>query len=69
MLTNAQVLAGQGTSKAAIAYRELRATHSQNALCDLYRLDRDEVDGGTHWTDIIRQAVGHGDIDEDGNLT
>ena len=62
-LTNAQVLGGRGTSQWANLYRELVALHGHDVLCDAYGLDRDEVNGGTYWRDIVLQAILHGDID------
>ena len=70
ILTNADVLAGAGTGKIHSAYRELVAAHGHDELCDAYALDRDAVNGGTYWVDVVRQALAHGDMDpETGELT
>lgn len=70
MTSNADILAGSDDSKAASAYRELVSIHGHDALCDAYGLDRDDVDGGTHWTGVIDAALAWGDIDaETGELT
>ena len=63
MSTNLTVLQGEPTSRAAALYRELLQTHTHEALCDAYALNRDDINGGTHWADIIRTALLHGDID------
>lgn len=70
-VSNADILSGiYPESRAANAYRALVAAHGHDALCDAYGLDRDDVNGGTHWLDVVKQAVAHGDIDrETGNLT
>lgn len=69
-LTNSDILAGRGTSTAARIYRELVALHGHDTLCDAYGLDRDNVNGGTYWADVVRAAWMHGDIDaETGELT
>ena len=77
--TNTQVLNGEKNSPAARAYREMvhnvadtfgvTPEEAHNHLCRDYGLDTDDQDGGTYWADVVRQAVYHGDIDEDGNVT
>lgn len=70
-LSNAQVQAGEGVSVYARLYRELVASveGGHDALCDAYGLDRDGVNGGTYWGDVIQQAILWGDIDtETGEL-
>lgn len=68
-LSNAAVIAGEGTSRAAGTYRVLVRTYGHDTLCDAYGLDRDGVNGGTFWADIVRQAVMHGDVNpETGEL-
>lgn len=62
-LTNADAMNGAGDDAGRL-YRELVANAgSHDALCDAYGLDRDDVNGGTYWRDVLRQAVRHGDID------
>ncbi|ALJ19517.1 hypothetical protein [Microbacterium sp. No. 7] len=63
-LPNTDILAGYGTSKAARAYRALVDAYGHDGSCDAYALNRD-----SHWTDVVRQAYRHGDIDSEGNLT
>jgi len=63
--TNAQAAAGALGNVWAGLYCELLATHSHEALCDAYGLHRDGVEGGTHWTVVISQAIAWGDIDLD----
>ena len=69
IIPNADVLAGQGDGRAHRAYRALVAEHGHDALCDAYGLDRDDVNGGTYWRDVVAQAYWHGDIAADGTLT
>lgn len=79
ILTNAQVLSGEGNSPAARAYREMvqnvavtfgtTPEEAHNHLCRGYELDTDDQYGGTYWADVVLQAMYHGDIDEDGNVT
>lgn len=63
-LPNIDALAGGG-GVAGRLYRELVAATlgGHNALCDAYGLDRDDIDGGTWWGDIVRLAMLNGDID------
>ena len=68
-LSNSQVLAGQGTTPAHNAYRALVAGHGHDSLCEAYGLDIDSVNGGTHWADVVRQALAWGDIEPDGTLS
>lgn len=63
MRTNLTVLQGEPTSRAASLYRELLQTYTHAELCDAYALDRDDIDGGTHWTTVINYAIHYGDID------
>ena len=63
--TNAQAAAGALDNAWAALYCELLTHYSHDALCDAYGLYRDGVEGGTHWTVIISQAIAWGDIDLD----
>ena len=65
MSTNLTVLQGEPTSRAAALYRELLALYTHDVLCRSYGLNTDDVDGGTHWADIVRAALMWGDIDRD----
>ena len=69
-IPNARILEGESTTRAANAYRALVAAHGHDTLCTAYGLDTDAVNGGTHWTDVVRTAYLYGDIDpESGDLT
>jgi len=63
--TNDEAAAGALDNVWAALYCELLATHSHDALCEAYGLHRDGVEGGTHWTVVISQAIAWGDIDLD----
>ena len=63
--TNAEAAAGALDNVWAGLYCELLAARSHEALCDAYGLHRDGVEGGTHWTVVISQAIAWGDIDLD----
>lgn len=67
--SNEQVLAGANNSHMARAYRALVAMHGHDTLCRAYGLDTDDVNGGTHWTDVMLSALIYGDVDDAGNLT
>lgn len=62
-LTNDQVLAGEGTSKGAKAFRGLVEGYGLPALLKGYSLPED-----AHWTAVLEQAFYWGDISSDGEL-
>jgi len=63
--TNAQAATGTHANEWTALYRELLTQYTHDQLCDAYGLHRDDVEGGTHWTAVVAQAVAHGDIDLD----